>query len=127
MRKFKNLFFHSPKKYIISLLIGLIITLCFLFQSNFVYLRNYVDGLFIGGATIFSVGALSLVSYFGAFDLFSYNIKRFSKDGRDKYKSLYDYTVIMKEERKNLDYPFIPYFVVGTILLIISVILFMFI
>lgn len=127
MQKIKKLFFHSPIKYITLLFIGLFITIIYLLNNNFTYLRDYSDGLFISGAIIFFCGALSFVTYFGAFDIFSYNIKRLSKNGREKYKSLYDYSVKREENNKKLNYPFIPYFVVGIFLVIISVFLTIFI
>ena len=87
MNKIKELIFHSPKKYIVLSIVGLLISLFYLINNKFIYMINYINDFFIGCAVIFFVGALSFVSYFGAFDLFSYNFKRFRFDCATRKKN----------------------------------------
>ena len=67
-----------------------------------------------------------MVSYLGGFDTISYAFSTIKKDGKGKYLDLYDYSTKKKEERKTRKLPFIPYFTIGGIVVIISFLLSLF-
>lgn len=116
----KKLFFHSPIRYIISLIVAIILILIRLITSNgFQNIVAYCDGTFIAGMILICFGGLSVVTFFGGFDIFSYNFSR-KKEGAS---SLYEYSQIKAEKRKSGPLHFVPYFVVGLFFLLISTIL----
>ena len=116
----KKLFFHSPIRYIISLSVALILILIRLVTSNgFQNIVAYCDGTFIAGMVLVCGGGLSLVSYFGGFDIFSYNFMK-KKEG---VSTLYDYSKLKAERRKNAPPSYMPYITIGTLFIFISAIL----
>ncbi|MGN1294919.1 MAG: DUF3899 domain-containing protein [Bacilli bacterium] len=116
----KKLFFHSPIRYIIALVVALVFILIRLISSQgFTEIIAYCDGTFFAGMVLVCVGGLSVVSYYGGFDIFSYNIMK-KKEG---VSSLYDYSQIKAERRKNAPPYYMPYFAVGIFFLLISAIL----
>lgn len=121
MNLFKNIFLHSPIKYLILFLVASLIVLTNLFLNGFSYLYLYVDGFFISGFSLILVGFLSLLNYFGAYDFWSY---AFSKKKTNNYKvRLYEFSEEKKEKRKLKPLPFGPYFGVGIVFLVVSIIL----
>ena len=84
----------------------------------------YRDGLFIAGMVVVFVGGLAIVSNFGIFDIFSYYPGRKKKEDGKK-ENFGDYVERKKAERssdRNLF--FLPYFIVGTLFLGASLILY---
>ncbi len=118
----KKIFFHSPNRYLFSILIGIILAILnIFFDKGFSSILSYANGTFISGFMLICIGGLSLVNYFGGFDIFSI---MFAK--RDQYghkPTLHEYSISKAERRKKYPYVFTPYFIVGLILLIISAIL----
>jgi len=117
----KRIFFHSPYKYLFSLI--------FAFLGIFMYLINNDKNLerpilsignacFIVGFVLVLVGGLSILSNLGAFDIFSYQFKR-KGTGPNKY-TLYDHQQKRIEQSKTKKFNFIPYITVGGFFLIIS-------
>lgn len=123
MQKIKDIFLHSSGRYIASAIISVIVTFLYLLSYGFDTFLNYCNGLSIGGAVTFLIGGLVMVSYLGGFDTITYGFSTIKKDGKGKYLDLYDYSTKKKEERKTKKLPFIPYFTVGGIVIIISFIL----
>ena len=121
MNFFKNVFFHSPIKYIILFLVATGIVLTNLFLNSFTVLYFYVDGFFIAGAALILVGFLSLLNYFGAYDFWSYAFSRKKKD--EPRVPIYDFSEEKKRKRKLKPLPFGPYFGVGIVFFVISIIL----
>ena len=113
MKFLKKVFFHSLHKYIINASICVIILIINLCLNNFKELINYINGLQIGGAVVFLIGGLSLVSYFGAFDTFGYAFSKLKKDPEKNYRDMYEFVTVKAEERKENRFTFIPYFVTG--------------
>ena len=100
------------------------IVICVIYNlanDGFGYAVAYSNGLFIGGATLFLFGLLTIVNYFGGFDIFSYMFR--SKYIGDHRESLYEYSERKKIERKPAAFIFIDYLVVGTIFMIVSFII----
>lgn len=91
-------------------------------NDGFTLALNYVNGLFIAGATIFCFGLLILVNYFGGFDMFSYLFR--AKIVNNHRETLYDYSVRKKAERRPSLMGFIDYLIVGTIFMLISSIIY---
>ena len=118
----KNVFFHSPIKYLILFLVATGIVLINLILNSFTVLYFYVDGFFIAGFSLILVGVLSLLNYFGAYDFWSYAFSRKKKD--DHRMPIYDYSEEKKRKRKLKPLPFGPYFGVGILFFVISIILF---
>ena len=124
MNFIKKLFIHSLAKYIILFCLGLILMLIYLLTNGFNLLINYMDATFIVGAAILICGGISLINYFGAYDFWGYAFSL--KKQRSMNRSLYQYSEIMKGERIKKGYAFGPYFAVGAIFLVISVVISMF-
>lgn len=80
----------------------------------------YFDGMFIGGATLFLFGLLTIVNYFGGFDIFSHIFG--AKIVDNHRETLFDFSVRKKQERMAKRFVFIDYLVIGTIFMIISAI-----
>ena len=126
MKFLKKVFLHSLHKYIIGASICVIILIINLCLNNFNELINYVDGFQIGGAVVFLMGGLSLVSYYGAFDTFGYAFSKLKKDPEKQYRDMYEFVTVKETERKEFKYPYIPYFVVGLIFILIGIFLMIF-
>ena len=126
MKFFKKVFLHSFHKYIVSATIVLIILIINLSLNNFKELIHYVNGLQIGGAIVFLIGGLSLVSYFGAFDTFGYAFSKLRKDPEKNYRDMYEFVTVKAEERKENRFTFIPYFVTGLFFILIGIFLMIF-
>lgn len=122
----RDIFFHSWIKYLVSFVYGLFIMALYnIFYTKWVLLIGYIDGFFIAGASLICVGGLSLINYLGGFDIFSY---MFSKKQTATGKiTFYDYSQNRLEKRKKNKYTFVPYFTVGGLYLIVSIIMLAFI
>lgn len=110
----------------IRLLASVVYCVLMLFLYNFIHhaFENsyfYFDGFFIGGATLFLFGLLTIVSYFGGFDMLSYLFR--AKVVDNHRESLYDYSVRRRSERMPNRFAFIDYLVIGTIFMIVGAIL----
>lgn len=109
-------------KYLILFLIGLLFMLIKVATSNAWHLiLFYMDGAYIGGAILILLGAMSIVTNQGAFNMFSYLGSKLGKDGR---KLTYgEYVALKAEQRTSKRWYFFPYFLMGAIYLIIGTIL----
>ena len=72
--------------------------------------------LSLSGMVTFLVGALLVVAHWGAFDMFGYVFS----PGRGKYQDYTDYSQKKTENRSKTGYIFVPFFVVGVVLVIVS-------
>lgn len=118
----KRIFFHSRTRYLISAGFALLIVLLKLFSSgDFTLLRSYSDGFFIAGFFLLCIGGLSVVNYFGGFDIFSCMVAKRDADGHKP--TLHEYAQMKAEKRKSNPFVFVPYFTVGGIALIVALIL----
>ena len=85
----------------------------------------YSDGLFIAGFSLICFGLLSILNYFGAYDIFQHMV---AKRGANGVKpSLYEFSEQKRIERKKNKLVFLPYIFVGVILVLISMLLLIFI
>lgn len=106
--------------------------LCFLYGIIIMVINNaiqgvwnavvvYANGAFIAGASLLCYGGLSICSLFGAYDIFTYMGARRNENGVKP--SLYEYSLMKKEKRKEKKLAFLAYFVVGALYLIVMILL----
>lgn len=119
--KLQKLFFHSPVRYIISLVVGIIISIIILAKTNFTYLINYVNAFSTACGALIFVGLFSLVSFYGAFTTIGYAFSTISS--KRKYHDLFEYTKAKEEKSKHSNLVFMPYIVTGVFFGLISLIL----
>lgn len=131
--KFNTLFLNW-KKTLILFGLGLLISLIYLFINGFSLIINYCDAFFIAGFIIFSIGALSTLSYFGAFNTLGYSFyalgRVFSskKEMKEKkYEDLVDYVEKKKQSRKGLKRIILPYVYIAIIFFLLAFFLFFFV
>ncbi|MCR5741481.1 MAG: DUF3899 domain-containing protein [Gammaproteobacteria bacterium] len=120
--KFRNLFVHSPFRYIFALVytIGIVVLYNGL-RKDFVSLVNYANGTFIAGFSLILFGALVVVKNHGGFDIWQYMFVKRNPDG--SRETLYDFSERKKLVRASKRYDFMPYEVVGVLVSLISLIL----
>ena len=122
MNLFKKLFLHSLNIYIIAFVISLAITFLYMFlnEMSFYY---FVNGLTIAGLILIIVGGLMTTSYFGSFDMFNYSFGKILRYKKNKNIKLPEYVEQQNIKRKSQDLYFMPYYVVGGLTLLISLLL----
>ncbi len=109
-------------KYVLCLIYGIIILIVNnSIQGVWNAVVVYANGAFIAGASLLCYGGLSICSLFGAYDIFTYMGAR--RNERGVKPSLYEYSQMKKEKRKEKKLAFVPYFVVGGFYLIVMIIL----
>lgn len=126
----QDIFFHSRNKYIICLSYGIAVVLIYLI-TKYINLKegatlpliHYVDAFFIAGFTLYCFGGFSLIANLGAFDMFGYSFARRKKEGGLKI-DYYEYQQVQKEKRRKANpYTYVPYFTVGTLFIIVTIVL----
>ena len=118
MKFLKKYFLQTWKKYLVVLSIGFAIVILNLALNGFDNSINYINGFFIAGFALLCIGGLSVLSYLGAYDFFSYAFYR--KKARLDYM---EYIQQKETKRKNGALPYTSYFVLGGILVLISFII----
>lgn len=123
--KKRKIIFHSPLKYLIIFIIGLIITSISLFVKGF-NLLSFVDGFFISGASLIFIGLLSCLFFYGAFDTFSFSFSyvknSYSKNKDERVNDFYKYKQNKNSKRENMNIPYTPYLINGLLFLIIAIV-----
>lgn len=117
-----RLFLHSPKRYIIGVIIAIVLALIFLMIRGFQYRINYVDAFSVAGAVVFFIGMFQLASFYGAFEIFGYSASSFRGKER-RYKDYYEYQKAKEEKRSQSELIFVPFIVVGACFFVIGAIL----
>lgn len=121
----KRVFFHSRTRYAISAVFALLIVLLKLLTAGkFSSLQTYSDGFFIAGLLLICGGGLSVVNYFGGFDIFSCMFAK--RDAEGHKPTLQEFSEMKAEKRKSNPFVFIPYFTVGIFSLIVASVLLIF-
>ncbi len=125
MEKFKYILIKSAVVLVIMLaLVGI-----YLSFTSFTNLIDYCNGFFSIGLICVLVGGLAWVSSVGGFDGIGYSTyyvfvgTRAKSIEERKYKNYADYMKQKEQERRGKFYTITPYFIIGGILLIVSVIL----
>ncbi len=109
-------------KFVVCILIGATPLLIYLGSKNgWTSSYAYMDGCFIGAATLLGIGFLAIINNFGGFDLFSFYFRRHkTENGPEDFG---DYVQRKGQERVKLRWGFLPYFVIGVCYLIPSIVL----
>ena len=114
----QRLFIHSWKRYLIVTGLAAVIVLLHLYLKGFDIIINYINGFFISGFALICFGGLSLLNYFGAYDFISYAFYR--KKASQPYQ---EYLAAKETKRKNNNLACGPYFGIGILLVIISIVI----
>ena len=118
----KKFLVQSPGHYVLALFLAVIIGL-FRFSTlpeGVSPSYQWYEIFSVSGSVTFLVGALLTVSHFGAFDLFGYVFSSNGTGERKKYKNYADYTIDRTAKRTKVGYIFVPYYVVGAVVALIS-------
>lgn len=78
--------------------------------------------LSVSGMVTVLVGGLMTVAYLGAFDIFGFAFSPGRFEGKRKYKDYVDYTQQKTQKRARDGWYFVPYYLAGAVLLLISAI-----
>ena len=122
MYSLKKFLFHSPGHYIAALILAAAVG-AFRFSTlpDGINVRfAWYEILSVSGYVTFLIGALMTVSYFGAFDLFGYVFSPGRTGEHRKYKDYAHYSQKKMEKRGREGYFFVPYYVVGFAVVLIS-------
>jgi hypothetical protein len=122
MKLFKKLFLHSLSQYLFALGIGVTVTLLYALLNG-THLNMYLYGMGLAGLLLILIGGLATTTYFGAFDTFGYSFGKVFNYKKNKNIKLPEYVEQQNIKRKAQNLTFMPYYVVGVLLLIISQIL----
>lgn len=122
MHKILNFIVEFWVRFLVGFLIGAIIMVIYnLINASWTSFINYCNGAFIGAFFLISIGILSVLNMFGAFDIFSFFALRKKKEDGMK-ENLYEYSTRKKEERTKYKLAFIPYIFWGFVFFVVSLI-----
>ena len=117
-----RLFLHSPKRYIVGVIIAVVLVVVCLISKGIEYSISFVDAFSVAGAIVFFLGLFQLASFYGAFEIFGYSFSGFRGKER-RYKDYYEYQKAKEEKRSQSELTFVPFIVVGAFFFIIGAIL----
>ena len=117
-----RLFLHSPKRYIIGVIIAIVLVIVCLIAKGTEYSINFVDAFSVAGAVVFFIGLLQVASFYGAFEIFGYSASNFRGKER-RYKDYYEYQKAKELKRSQSELVYIPFIVVGAVFFMIGMIL----
>ena len=131
MNKIGLFFQKNWIRFVACLLIGVAIVCLYNFGHQIALKINpwglayyYRDSFFLAGMVVVSAGGLAICANFGIFDIFSYYPGRKKKENGKK-ENYGDYVQRKQLERSSdRNLYFLPYFIVGSIFLIVSLILY---
>lgn len=121
MSFWKKVFFHSPVKYGVAAGLSIIVTLVNLYLYEFAKYR-IGESIINSGIIITLIGLLILCAFYGAFDTFAYAFNSMRNRKNRKYEDLVEYSQIKTEQRRGKSLPYMPFIVVGIIVIIIGII-----
>lgn len=114
----KDLFFHSPIRYIVSLVITIGVLITYNCINGWEHLINYSNAFFIGGGFVIALGLFSLLDFYGFFNIARYMFVKKNPDGTKK--SLYEYSEERTEKIKYKKFRYVPYLFIGVVVIIVS-------
>ena len=117
-----RLFLHSPKRYIVGVIIAIVLVIVCLIVKGTEYSINFVDAFSVAGAVVFFIGLLQAASFYGAFDIFGYSASNF-RGKEHRYKDYYEYQKAKELKRRQSELVYIPFIVVGAVFFLIGMIL----
>lgn len=115
--------------WIITFFIGVGIFLGILFWKQMYSVYGFMDACFYPGAILLGIGALLWVANAGLFDSLTYGVSYIfssfsaSKGQERKYKDLSEYSDNKMEKRRENKTYYLPYFVIGGLFLMVSIVL----
>ena len=118
---FKKLFIHSPARYIVSVVILVGVLIAYNSINGWGHLVNYSNAFFISGGILIALGLISMVDYYGGYNIARYIFVRRDPDG--KRKSLAEYNEDRKEKLKHKEFRYFPYLLLGILAIIASAII----
>ena len=116
----RRLFLHSPKAYVLALVLGAAFAALNLWSRGSGLLIRWADALSTAGAALILLGILGLVARLGAFDTAGYGV---SKIWKPRYRDLVEYTQAKAEKRSRMPLGFMPFIAVGTLFLLAGLVL----
>ena len=122
MDALKKIFGQSIWNYIAAVVLAVAVGVFrFVMLPKGIHVRFiWYEVLSVSGIVTFLFGALLMVAYLGAFDLFGYVFSPGRISGRQKYKNYTEYAQKKEQNRAKEGYFFVPYFLVGVIVVLIS-------
>ena len=124
MRKVLDFFIENWIRLVASFVFGAAVMVIFVaIKQNWSVVINYVNGLFLAGFLLFAFGVLIILTGFGSFNMFTFYFNRKKKDNGYK-ENYYEYTQRKEIERSKYKKIFLPYLIIGTLYILISVVLY---
>lgn len=122
MHSLKKLFFHSPAHYIAAVIISVAVMIFrfFTLPEDTGSQYAWYEVLSVSGYVTFLIGGLFAVAHLGAFDIFGYAFSPGRMGKVRKYRDYTDYQQQKQEKRAKEGGAFVPYFLVGIVLFLIS-------
>ena len=114
----RKLFGQSVTNYVVAMVVAVavgVFRFLMLSKEGSVVLILH-ETISVAGLATFLIGALLMVAQWGAFDMLSYAFT----PKRGKYKDFVEYTQRKAEKRSKEGYIFMPFFVVGVVLVLVS-------
>ena len=117
----------ETKKNIICWFVAVIAATAFILPMYYFTTWSLSNILLIPGALYLGYLALRWIARFGTFDVFAYQIRNWVSTFRQgtpkKYEDAYEYKQVMKEKRQDNKMTFIPWLIVGGVLMTLAIIL----
>ena len=122
MYKLKKFFLQSPGHYIAALILTVAVGAFRYFALPEEVGTQFAlyEVLSVSGFVTFLIGGLMTVAYFGAFDLFGYVFSPGRSGENKKYRDYADYSEKTAQKRARDGYYFVPYYVVGIVVVLVS-------
>ena len=122
MYSLKKFFAQSPGNYLVALFLSVIVGLFRYSTLPDGLSTSYVwyEILSVSGSVTFLIGALLTVSHFGAFDIFSFAFSSDRTGEHRKYKNYAEYSEDRTAKRTKVGYIFVPYYIVGIVVILLS-------
>lgn len=122
MDSLRKIFFQTPWHYAIAAGVAAVVAVfrCIALPQGLDLRYVVYEVLSVSGSVTFLVGALLAVAYFGAFDLFGYVFAPGRTDEGRQFKNYAEYAKAKENKRYRNGYYFVPYFVVGVLVFLLS-------
>lgn len=122
MHAIRKLLFRFPGHYVVALIVAVAVGVFrhYTLPDGIGIRFTWYEVFSVSGYVTLLFGALMTVTYFGAFDLFGYVFSPGRTGENKKYKSYTHYVEQKAEKRAKEGYFFVPYYVVGAVLILVS-------
>jgi hypothetical protein len=122
MYNLRKIFLQSPWHYFGAAVVAIAVCVFryFTLAEETTALLMWYEMLSVSGMVTVLLGMLLTVAYFGAFDLFGYVFSPGRTGEHKKYRNYADYTRQKEEKRARGGLYFVPYYVIGILLVLIA-------